>query len=68
MIELVDNHSVTIFIEPDHLRRIADSLEIQQKRHEEYMDGKQKAPMMLESLYCQLHSKNVSVWFRLPPR
>lgn len=69
-ITLVENKSIMVFVEPQRLREIADSLEKQQERHLRMKTGHlldlDCQAESLDSLGCQLHNGNLNIWFRPP--
>lgn len=71
MISSITNQTISIFILPEKLREIASCLERQQERLRSYQKGtmvhtRQTIEESLDSIHCQLHDKDVQVWFRLP--
>lgn len=71
MISSITNQTISIFILPDKLREIANCLERQQERLRSYQEGtlvhtRHTIEESLDSIHCQIHDKDVQVWFRLP--
>lgn len=68
-IVLSSQHNIMVETSPRKLREIADCLERMEERNKTCKEG-QLSPLNLEtaldSFHCQLHSGNISLWFRLP--
>lgn len=65
------HHTILVECGAEKLRQIADCLERQEQRNNRYREGMISTPELdaaLDSINCQLHSGNVSLWFRLPSR
>lgn len=66
-ISLVETTSIIVFITPERLREIADSLEAQQERYDVTESGKlNPLNQEPEDNVCHLHGGNINLWFRLP--
>ena len=68
MILIHENQYISVFTTPQKLREIADVLEEQQKRFDQYKGGKlqKDTDTLCSSLSCQISHGPTTIHFRLP--